>query len=127
MEERADVREVTFQAWKLAISSLAALNLLDVVPPNLLSWFSILMSPVGTPLDPSMFYQPLQSRTGTNAIHVHNVDKPMMVQDLSLVTEESILRGRVLGAKALAFLLSVWPVAVSTTIRLQHWLLMDIF
>lgn len=43
-DSSSDVREVSsFQAWKLAINSLAALNLLDAVPPNLLSRFSILM------------------------------------------------------------------------------------
>ncbi|KAG8861908.1 TATA-binding protein-associated factor mot1 [Tulasnella sp. 330] len=131
MEERSDVREVTFSAWKLSIGALSRMDTsldvegggggmiglgLSVIPPSLLSWFTILMSPVGTPLDPSLFYQAVKS--GAQA---HNVDKPMMMQDLSLVTEEAILRGRVLGAKAIAYVMSVWPVQVGPPIT-PGWL-----
>ncbi|KAG9004846.1 TATA-binding protein-associated factor mot1 [Tulasnella sp. JGI-2019a] len=122
MEERSDVRDVSFSAWKLSISALAHMPVsridvdddaetlglgmgLSIIPQSLLSWFTILMSPVGTPLDPSLFFQALRS-----GAQMHNVDKPMVIQDLSLVSEEAILRGRVLGAKAIAYVMSVWPV-----------------
>ncbi|KAG8941651.1 TATA-binding protein-associated factor mot1, partial [Tulasnella sp. 408] len=76
-----------------------------IIPDALLPWFTVLMNPIGVPLDPNQFYQPLNGPA-----LLHNVDKPMLAQDLSLVSEEWIMRGRVTACKALGYLMAVWPV-----------------
>jgi TATA-binding protein-associated factor len=48
---------------------------------------------------------------------VHNVDKPVLNQDLALVTTEAILGGKVEAAKAIGNLMSVWPAHVSPNPR----------
>ncbi|KAG8900146.1 TATA-binding protein-associated factor mot1, partial [Tulasnella sp. 403] len=104
VEERSDVRTITFNAWRRSISSLAQLGKLEVLVPDLLlRWFSILMNPIGVALDENLFYRPVKGS------QLHNVDKPVLRQDLSLVTEESVLRGRIMGCRALAYLMSIWP------------------
>jgi TATA-binding protein-associated factor len=109
LEERADIRETTFKTWKLAFQQVASTagRLEDLTTGPLMGWFTILMNPLGSPLDSNLFFQANLSQGG------HNVDKPMMLQDFSLVSQEAVLRGRVAGAKAISFLLSIWPVEVS--------------
>ncbi|KAG8931790.1 TATA-binding protein-associated factor mot1 [Tulasnella sp. 418] len=110
VEERTDIREATFHTWKLAMDSLSKdPNALRVmVTETLLPWFTVLMNPLGVPLDPSLFYKP------SGVLQLHNVDKPVLAQDFSLVSEEAVLRGRVSGAKAIAYALSVWPPEVQS-------------
>ena len=108
VEERADIREVTMKAWREAVASLVRLGRLQgTVVEVLLPWFSVLMNPIGTPLDQNLFYQPLKGGT-----QLHNVDKPMLMQDTTLISEDAIMRGRVTGCKALACILAAWPIEV---------------
>jgi len=77
------------------------------------TWFSLLRSPIGTPLNAALFWSARESLAGNGVGIVHNVDKPMLNQDLALVSTESILKGKVEAAKAIGNLLTVWPKAVS--------------
>ncbi|KIO27459.1 hypothetical protein M407DRAFT_23275 [Tulasnella calospora MUT 4182] len=128
VEEKHDIREASFTAWKASIDCLTQMPIGEdgnsditmlgtngqarlksrleiIVPDALLPWFTILMNPIGVPLDPGQFYQPINGPA-----LLHNVDKPMLAQDLSLVSEEWILRGRVTACKAMGYLMAVWPV-----------------
>lgn len=77
------------------------------------NWFAILSTPIGVPIESSLFWSAKVSLSG-QAGYIHNVDKAMLAQDLSLVKEDSILRVRVAGAEALGYLMSVWPTHVSS-------------
>ena len=110
VEEHGDIRDVTMDAWMAAITRLASAEqrLYDTVNPLLRAWFEVLMTPLGSKIDEQWWY--FHARVG--AENGYNVDKNMFEQDLSLITSELILRARVVSAKALAIVLSVWPVAV---------------
>ncbi len=69
--------------------------LVDLVP----QWYSMVMTPVGSPLDQDLF-----KRVGKPS--GHNIDKPMMAGDLSLVSSESMLTTRIHAAEVLARLRS---------------------
>jgi len=83
----------------------------------LLNWFAVLRSPIGVPLSPALFWSARESLAGSGAGIVHNVDKPVLNQDLALVTTEAILGGKVEAAKAIGNLMSVWPSHVSPNPR----------
>jgi TATA-binding protein-associated factor len=108
MEERLDTRTVTLKTWRLALSRLQGLQprLLHVISPLIRDWFTLLMTPIGVPIQTSLLYQhmPIGAEEG------HNVDKSMIAQDLSLVSTETIVRARVAGSRALAIVLACWPV-----------------
>lgn len=140
VEEKNDIREASFTAWKASIDCLTQMPIGDdgnsditmlgtngqarlksrleiIIPDALLPWFTVLMNPIGVPLDPGQFYQPLNGPA-----LLHNVDKPMLAQDLSLVSEEWIMRGRVTACKAMGYLMAVWPVEVSFLTNLRGYL-----
>lgn len=108
MEERLDTQTVTLKTWRAALSRLRGLHdrLLHVVSPFIRDWFTLLMTPLGVPIQTSLLFQPI----ALGAEEGHNVDKSMLAQDLSLVSTETILRARVAGAQALAIVLASWPV-----------------
>ncbi|KDQ06750.1 hypothetical protein BOTBODRAFT_39402 [Botryobasidium botryosum FD-172 SS1] len=111
VEERDDVRDASFRAWKAVLPALQAVPGLfdDMAGPSLRDWFGTLMTPLGTPIDTSVFYHP-SFQIGDGLEHAHPLDKPMVMQDLSLVSMETIIRGRVIASKALAVMFAVWPV-----------------
>lgn len=84
--------------------------------PFIQAWFSILMTPVGIAIQPAFFWSAKVSLSGQGG-YVHNVDKAMLAQDLSLVSMESIMRCRVAGASALGSLIAIWPEFVSYVFR----------
>lgn len=110
VEERLDVRDVTLQVWRLCITKLngSPSRLQLTIGPLVRDWFTLIMAPLGTPMDASLFYHP---RSGAD--QGHNVDKNMVLQDLSLVSSETILRARVVACRALAVALAVWSIEVS--------------
>lgn len=115
VEERSDVRDTTFSVWKRAIDCLKQMSQLEnTVRDVVLPWFTVLMNPIGSALDVTLFYQPPGS-----ANQLHNVDKPMLIQDLSLVSEEAVIRGRVMGCKAIGYCIAEWPTEVSVRSRVQ--------
>lgn len=113
-EERPDIRRASEQLWLACLysfgaSSAAVQMLVAYSSPVLSAWFALLTSPIGTPINPALLWSATTSLSGHGGM-VHNVDKPMLKQDLALVSVEAITRGRIAGATALGALLAIWPV-----------------
>ncbi|TPX56486.1 hypothetical protein PhCBS80983_g04513 [Powellomyces hirtus] len=117
IEERTDIVQDTLELWKKLMrlmdsdgaSSKGQLSELSlgVLP----TWFGLVMTPVGQPLDLRLFYTPgseaHHGRKGhmeTDGFNVSPHDKAMAVQDLTVVSRENIIRGRLAGATALGTL-----------------------
>jgi TATA-binding protein-associated factor len=115
VEEKADIRDVSLATWRTAIQVLSSLTtdegglwLECIVSAELvLEWHEIVMTPLGAHIDTAKLFSP--STDGHGASERHNIDKSILNQDLSLVSPELILRGRVAAAKALALLIAAWP------------------
>ncbi|TYJ54026.1 hypothetical protein B9479_005360 [Cryptococcus floricola] len=106
LEERLDIRQVSFLAFSTALTLAASSTGLDsVLGADVEDWYSIVMTPVGVPLDENLFRRPVQGAgTGQGTGQTHNVDKAMMKGDMSLVGVDTVLETRIEGAKALALL-----------------------
>ena len=99
LEDRSDIRAVTFDALIAAVTEVNQNGGLDVtVGCNLEDWYEIAMTPIGLPLDSSLFVRAGKGSSG------YNVDKPVLAGDVSLVPIEKMLETRISAAKALAFL-----------------------
>ncbi|KAJ7090312.1 SNF2 superfamily chromatin remodeling protein [Mycena belliarum] len=112
-EERSDVRDASLAAWRAALVVLASKpGWMDTVITQqlILEWYAIVMTPLGVAIDPTTFYRPSMETAGTAAPERHNVDKNMLAQDPSLITNEVTLKARVAAATALAQLIVFWPV-----------------
>ncbi|KAF8130463.1 SNF2 chromatin remodeling protein [Mycena galopus ATCC 62051] len=113
-EERADIRDASLAAWRMALIVLAGTPgwLDSVVTQQLvLEWYAIVMTPLGVAIDATIFYRPSVEMVGSGgaAPERHNVDKNMLAQDPSLITTEVTLKARVAAATALAQLIVLWP------------------
>ena len=116
VEERSDIRDASLSAWRAALSIVSPTPgwLDNVITLQLiLDWYTIMMTPVGVPINSVNFYHPMDAETNTAAPERHNVDKNMLTQDLSLVSAEVTIKARISAAAALACLISNWPVQVS--------------
>lgn len=99
LEDRSDIRAVTFDAFMAGVSEVEQNGGLDVtVECNLEDWYKIAMTPIGLSLDGNLFVRVGKGSSG------YNVDKPMLAGDVSLVPVEKMLETRISAAKALAFL-----------------------
>ncbi|KAH9063809.1 hypothetical protein EDB83DRAFT_2519959 [Lactarius deliciosus] len=112
VEERTDVRDATVAAWNTAIELLrsqpGSMELV-VASPQLLEWFETVMTPMGSPIDASGFYDPLASENATQvATERHNVDKNMLTQDLTLVQPDTVWKARIAAGTAMAYLIASW-------------------
>jgi len=116
VEERTDIRDATVAAWNTAIDLLHSrpgLTESIIASPQLLEWFETMMTPMGSPIDASRFYDPLSSDTGPQvAAERHNVDKNMLAQDLTLVSPDTIWKARIAAATAMAYLVASWDSSV---------------
>jgi TATA-binding protein-associated factor len=131
-EERADIRDASLAAWRAALVVLAGTPgwLESVVTQQLvLEWYAIVMTPLGVAIDPATFYRPsVETSSSGAAPERHNVDKNMLAQDPSLITNEVTLKARVAAATALSQLIVFWPVNVKTPhISVSHSLLIKYF
>jgi TATA-binding protein-associated factor len=116
VEERTDIRDATLAAWNLVISILTSIDGCAetiVSQPLLLEWYAVMMTPLGTPLDITTFYDAAAEQNGAENAERHNVDKNMIAQDMSLVPLEVIIAARVAAATSLAYVTAVWPTQVS--------------
>lgn len=113
-EERPDIRRASGDLWlaclrRFTTSSDTLQKLVAYSAPTLSAWFALLNTPIGTPINATLLWSATASLSGHGGM-VHNVDKPMLNQDLALVSVEAVTRGRVAGAAALGALVAVWPV-----------------
>ena len=95
LEERSDIRELSFSALCAGIEQVCHEASRYDVPIE--DWYEMVMTPVGAALDPKLFI---------GATAGHNIDKHMMAGDMSLVTRPMVLQTRIAAAKALARLKS---------------------
>jgi TATA-binding protein-associated factor len=116
IEEQTDIREATLTAWKMALQTLGH-DIHEVISQELvLQWYEISMTPLGTPINTTTFYTPAASMDGEK----HNVDKHMVLQDLALVSMESIFKARIAASTGLAQLLVYWPEDVRRVVNIRY-------
>lgn len=107
VEERPTIREASRTTWQRALEVVMATGqLVETVQPHLRAFFTILMTPLGTPLDFGLFYR---ASAGIAARETHNVDKGILAQDLALVGVDAVIRGRLGAAQALGSIMAHWP------------------
>lgn len=100
VEEKPHIREATTRAWHAALQRAKSSNsLTDFFVPHIESMLNILMTPLGTPFDFSLFYTAVAT-TSTDGSR-YNVDKSILNQDLALVGVDTVIRGRLGAAHAL--------------------------
>ncbi|KAJ2806214.1 TATA-binding protein-associated factor mot1 [Coemansia helicoidea] len=87
-----------------AASYVAAL----LTPAVLHSVFRLATTPIGMPLPREALYDP-RSGDGRGSGAAHNVDTPMLQQDMGLITRETIMQCRVHTGSALGQLAAAWP------------------
>lgn len=113
VEERADIRIATSAVWRTALGILSAQPewLQSTVNPQLLfDWFSLTTTPIGTPLDQTVFFDP-NADADADSVAVaerHNVDKNMIAQDLTLISQDTVWLSRIAASYALAYMISLW-------------------
>lgn len=106
VEERASIRNASKEAWMLAvdISARDLSQLVLLIGPHLKTFFAIIMTPLGSPIDFSLFFQAAGVDSGR-----HNIDKGVLAQDLTLIGVDAVIRGRLGAASALGKVLAYWP------------------
>ncbi|KAI6111007.1 hypothetical protein F5141DRAFT_1111960 [Pisolithus sp. B1] len=113
VEERADIRAASLQAWRTALEVISGnqdLMKQIVQQQTVLDWYAVMMTPLGVPIDSSTFYRPTFGDDGPgDTTERHNVDRNILAQELALVSPEVNLQARVAAATALAFLIAYWP------------------
>ncbi|KAF9426594.1 TATA-binding protein-associated factor mot1, partial [Entomortierella beljakovae] len=121
LEEKNDILNLSLEVMKALIEHmLSSGSSVSVVGPHLQKFFTILLTPIGTPLDTSLFYSPTgqgvqliteisnRRKAQPTQSHSHNVDIGMLKQDLALVSTESVIRCRLSASKALGLIMAGW-------------------
>ncbi|KAJ3038188.1 btaf1 RNA polymerase II, B-TFIID transcription factor-associated, 170kDa [Rhizophlyctis rosea] len=147
LEERSDIVNATLEVWTSVLTllekreqttlgtykSLIISSPTPTIPPALATWMGLVMTPMGHMIDLKLFhhYTSVSSlQTGKKSIqraalgeglNVSPHDKAMATQDLTIVSKEDVVRGRIAGATALgrlcAVLLETRDEGVTTQIR----------
>ena len=110
LEERNDIRSSSLKLFHAAIDNIKPEDIPNYLFNHLQGWFAIVMTPIGLPMETSFFLK----STGIHSQNItqvgHNVDKNVMMQDLSLVSVENILKGRYAAINGIARILTLWPI-----------------
>ncbi|CAG8444968.1 8385_t:CDS:10 [Ambispora gerdemannii] len=141
VEEKKDVLDLSLQLWSKLVNHATPNDESSKITlhtaPHIRNWFSIIMTPLGTPLPQRLFFIPdgstvspttptaasvstqagrrsrgpkrIEESNGNSSSIGHNVDTGMLQQDFALVSVESVVRGRVTASKGLGLLISKWP------------------
>ena len=98
LETLPDIRETSWKAFDAGLQEVHSESgeVLTIIDPD--NWYSLVMTPIGKPLDPKAFVQVPKKKAG------HDIDKPMMQGDVGLVDTEVMWATRIEAAKALASL-----------------------
>ncbi|KAI8830148.1 hypothetical protein BC829DRAFT_426554 [Chytridium lagenaria] len=102
LEEKEDVARLSLDIWSKLIRvmfKLGSTEYASIISKSLAGFFNLLMTPIGTPFEPHFLLYPSPDGGIGSNVSVH--DKAMAQQDLTVVEEEVVLRGRILGAIAL--------------------------
>ncbi|KAF9987784.1 TATA-binding protein-associated factor mot1 [Modicella reniformis] len=128
VEEKKDILDLSLTVMSALIDHISGpgstISITNVIDPHLKTFFTILMTPIGTPLDTRLFYSP-NNHDGAALIvvetparsrkaqatqsHSHNIDVGMLKQDLALVSTEAVIRCRLNASKALGLMMNGWP------------------
>ena len=130
VEERADIRDATLTTWREVLSIMGSTSgwLGNAISqPMLLDWYSLLMTPLGLPLETANFYDPTVTSDNSAPTERHNVDKNMLAQDLSLVPVEVVIQARLATSEALAHIIAFWPTSVRLHFTSRCKLYIDCF
>ena len=116
VEERQNISNASFSLWLDLVEYL--LNEAETRPghveiatlPAIEGWISLATSSFHRPLNTKLFFVPAGSDTEPDASDTtrYNLDGPMIKQDYTLVSSETVMRVRLVVCKALAYLLSAW-------------------
>ncbi|CAG8803447.1 1104_t:CDS:2, partial [Dentiscutata erythropus] len=141
VEEKRDVLYISLKVWSRLLSHVSKPveknKLFNFTSQHIGSWFSIVMTPLGTPIERRLFYIPdgpipmettpitvtspsnnsrrRNSNRNNNGGDIavtsggYSIDTGMLQQDFALVSVDTILRGRVIASKGLGMLMSCWP------------------
>ncbi|KAG0222703.1 TATA-binding protein-associated factor mot1 [Mortierella sp. GBA43] len=126
VEEKKDILDLSLTVMGALINHISRLDsttsITTAIGPHLKTFLTILLTPIGTPLDTRLFYSP--SSQGPVVVaeapargrkaqaaqnHSHNIDVGMLKQDLALVSTETVIRCRLSASKALGLAMAAWP------------------
>lgn len=109
LEERDDIRALSVRTWRLALGKVIpnVSNMDDLIPVLIFrDWIETCTTPLGDPIDTSrLFILPHFD----DMTEVHNVDKNMISQDLSLIDLGTVWKARIASAQCLAILANALP------------------
>lgn len=111
VEEKLPIRRASADAWRHALAHVAgdAATVQYLLGPYIVDFFRIIMTPLGSPIDFTLFYNASFGSSGHADTNRHNVDKSILTQDLSLVGVDAVIRGRLSAAEALGDALARFP------------------
>jgi len=127
IEDNKQIVDLTLSTWthildyfdhkRIKRNEIENQGVINIVYPMLTAWFSLTLTPVGTPLDWKLFYSPNSSNYGNNSVYptvssmdelnINSQDRSMILQDLTILKVDDIIYGRVSSAIALGRLLAV--------------------
>ncbi|KAL4398867.1 TATA-binding protein-associated factor Mot1 [Malassezia pachydermatis] len=111
VEEKPAIRDATAQVWAQVLDVLGP-QLAECVAPHVPALFQLVLTPIGTPMNMALFYVPPRAQSE------HNIDRGILAQDLTLVSMDVVLRGRIGAASALGEVLAHAPMAEADACRL---------
>lgn len=111
VEEKLPIRRASADAWNHALAHVAgdADTVRKLLGPHVVNFFRIIMTPLGSPIDFSLFYSASFGTSSHADATRHNVDKGILTQDLSLVGVDAVIRGRLSAAEALGGAMARFP------------------
>ncbi|KAI1306108.1 TATA-binding protein-associated factor mot1 [Mortierella claussenii] len=126
VEEKKEILELSLVVMTELIKHISDpatyTSITTIIGPYLEGFMTLLLTPIGTPLDTRLFYSPtgqgaaILSETPTRSRRTqaaqnisHNVDIGMLKQDLALVSIESVIRCRLSAGKAIGLIMASWP------------------
>ncbi|SPO28928.1 related to MOT1 - transcriptional accessory protein [Ustilago trichophora] len=117
VEEKLPIRRASVDAWGHALAHVAsdAANVQKLLGPYIVNFFRIIMTPLGSPIDFTLFYSASFGSSSHADANRHNVDKGILTQDLSLVGVDAVIRGRLSAAEALGSAMARFPRADDET------------
>lgn len=104
LESKPDILAVSQDTMYRLIPSFANSGLLASVlsKPVVQNWFDLATTPLGRPLSVAAMYRP----SGVSG----EIDAAALRQDMTLLDENHVIRGRLAAIQIIAFIISHWPV-----------------
>ncbi|KAJ9089533.1 TATA-binding protein-associated factor mot1 [Entomophthora muscae] len=108
LEEKVHIFQESGVLWQLMMKRLgeAPHVFFEVIRSCVPNWFTILMTPLGTPINQQLLFV---AKRGADVETNHNIDLGMLNQDFALVSQEIVVRNRLAGGRALGELMKILP------------------